>query len=189
MSNPGRIIISVAMLSSVLVGCVVSAAAQTKSGATQTRFERGVQRSRKQADAGSHKLTADLKKQLSAEMLKNAFNPEWFRKCMEDAGGIDKIVDIEPVSLGSSDARQYLLSGKIVENGESCAFGARAPMYWIYENRGGKIRLLADIGAADGVKPISRRTNGYRDIQIGAFYNAGRSFSTTYLKYNGTIYK
>lgn len=65
--------------------------------------------------------------------------------------------------------------------------GAQCTGYMKLEQEG--IRLLADIGAADSVKVISRRTNGYRDIQIGAVYNAGRSFSTTYMKYNGTIYK
>jgi len=136
----------------------------------------------KSAGVAALRLTRNLKEQLAAEMVKNAFNPEWFRKCMEEAGGIDKIVDIEVISLSNSESPQYLLSGKIVENGESCAFGARSPMYWIFENRGGRIRLLADIGAADSVKVISQRTNGYRDIQIGAVYNAGRSFSTTYMK-------
>ncbi|HKO95608.1 MAG TPA: hypothetical protein VJU86_01350 [Pyrinomonadaceae bacterium] len=135
------------------------------------------------------KLPGDLKEQLAAEMVKNAFNPEWFMKCMMEAGGIDKIVDMEAISLSNSRARQYLLSGKIVENGESCAFGARSPMYWVYENREGSIRLLANIGAADSVRVTSRRSNGYRDIQIGAVYNAGRSFSTTYMKYNGATYK
>jgi hypothetical protein len=140
-------------------------------------------------DVRASKLTVDLKEQLASEMVRNAYNPEWFRKCLEEAGGIDQIVDIVAISLGNSDARQYLLSGKIAENGESCAFGARSPMYWIYENRAGRIRLLAEIGAADSVKVISRRTNGYRDIQIGAVYNAGRSFGTFYMKYNGTVYK
>jgi hypothetical protein len=135
------------------------------------------------------KLSTNQKAQLAAQMVKNAFNPGWFRKCMDEAGGIDKIVDIEAISLSTPNVRQYLLSGKVVESGESCAFGARTPMYWIYEVRDGEIRILADIGAADSVKVTSRRTNGYRDIQLGAFYNAGRSFSTTYMKYNGTIYK
>jgi len=84
---------------------------------------------------------------------------------MDEAGGIDKIVDIEAISLSAPEVQQYLLSGKIVENGESCAFGARTPMYWIYEVKEGVIRLLADIGAADSVKVTSRRTNGYRDLQ------------------------
>jgi hypothetical protein len=163
----------------------VSAQGSGKSAAKGSKK----QNSGTKSAVGTPKLTADLKEQLAAEMVKNAFNPEWFRKCLEEAGGIDKIVDIEALSLGNSDARQYLLSGKILENGESCAFGARSPMYWIYETRAGRIRLLADIGAADSVKVISRRTKGYRDIQIGAVYNAGRSFSTTYMKYNGTIYK
>ncbi len=140
-------------------------------------------------DARAPALSIIVKEQLAAQMVKNAYNPEWLKKCMDEAGGIDKIVDIEAISLSTSDVQQYLLSGKVVENGESCAFGARTAMYWIYEVRDGGIRILADIGAADSVKVTSRRTNGYRDIQIGAVYNAGRSFSTTYMKYNGTTYK
>lgn len=140
-------------------------------------------------DARASSLSIIVKEQLAAQMVKNAYNPEWFKNCMDEAGGIDKIVEIEAMSLSTSDVQQYLLSGKVVENGESCAFGARTPMYWIYEVRDGGIRILADIGAADSVKVTSRRTNGYRDIQIGAVYSAGRRFSTTYMKYNGTTYK
>jgi hypothetical protein len=179
-----RVIILIAL--NLILSSTVIAQGSGKSAAKGSRKQNSGSKS---ADVGTPKLTADLKEQLAAEMVKNAFNPEWFRKCLEEAGGIDKIVDIEAISLSNPNARQYLLSGKIVENGESCAFGARSPMYWIYENRAGRIRLLANIGAADSVKVISRRTNGYRDIQIGAVYHAGRSFSTTYMKYNGSIYK
>jgi hypothetical protein len=80
-------------------------------------------------DARAPNLTINVKQQLAAQMVKNAYNPEWFKKCIDEAGGIDKIVDIEAISLSTSDVQQYLLSGKVVENGESCAFGARANVF------------------------------------------------------------
>ena len=169
-----------------------TANAQGGGGESGRKGSNGKAVTRKNSETGnarSANLTKDVKEQLAAQMVRDAYNPKWFKKCMDDAGGIDKIVDIDVISLRSPDVPQYLLSGKIVENGESCAFGARTPMYWIYEVKEGVIRLLADIGAADSVKVTSRRTNGYRDLQIGAVYNAGRSFSTTHMKYNGTTYK
>src|SRR5687768_5911553 len=54
------------------------------------------------------KLSTNQKAQLAAQMVKNAFNPGWFRKCMDEAGGIDKIVDIEAISLSTPNVRQYL---------------------------------------------------------------------------------
>jgi hypothetical protein len=168
-----------------------TASAQSGGGGSARKRSSGKAVTRKNSETGNGgaNLTKDVKEQFAAQMVKNAYNPEWFKKCLDEAGGIDKIVDIEAISLSTPDVKQYLLSGKVVENGESCAFGARAPMYWIYEVRDGGIRMLADIGAADSVKVTSRPTNGYRDIQIGAVYNAGRSFSTTYMKYNGTTYR
>jgi hypothetical protein len=169
-----------------------TASAQGGGGESARKGSNGKAVTRKNSGTGNARapnLTKDVKEQLAAQMVKSAYNPQWFKKCMDEAGGLDKIVDIEAISLSASDVQQYLLSGKVVESGESCAFGARTPMYWIYELRDGGVRLLADIGAADSVKVTSRRTNGYRDIQIGDVYNAGRSFSTTYMKYNGTTYK
>lgn len=132
-------------------------------------------------------LTADLKKQLAVEMVKNAYNPEYFQECMNEAGGIDKIVDIKAVSLSNSDAEQYLITGKA--DTATCAFGARTPMHWIYEYQDGKFRMLADIGACDSVQVTSRRTNGYLDIKIGVWYYAGTKFSTSDWKFNGTTYE
>ena len=178
------------MLSLITLGLVLWSTASAFQGGGGERTKKG---SRKKSGTTSgtrtRALPVETKKQLAVEMVKNAFNPEWFQKCMDEAGGIDRIVDIAAISLSTSDVHQYLLSGKVVENGESCAFGARTPMYWVYEVGDNGIRILADIGAADSVKVSSRRTNGYRDIQIGAVYNAGRGFSTTYMKYNGTTYK
>lgn len=172
--------------------CSTASAFQGGGGESTKKGSNGKAVTRKNSETGNARapsLTKDVKEQLAAQMVKDAYSPQWFKKCMNEAGGLDRIVDIEAVSLSASDVQQYLLSGKVVENGESCAFGARTPMYWIYEVRDGGIRILADIGAADSVKVTSRRTNGYRDIQIGAVYNAGRSFSTSYMKYNGTTYK
>lgn len=120
----------------------------------------------------------DLKTQLAAQMIKDAYNPEWFKKCMEDAGGIDKVVGITKVLLNNSGGQQYLLDGM-----PPCAFGARSSMYWIYEDHGGVMRLLADIGAADNVTVSPQATNGYFDIEISA---GGNSF---HWQYNGSKYK
>src|ERR1051325_1219670 len=63
------------------------------------------------SNARASKLTRDLKKKLASQMVKNAYNPQWFKQCMEQAGGLDKIVDIDPISLSTADVQQYLLSG------------------------------------------------------------------------------
>ncbi|MFN0278937.1 MAG: hypothetical protein ACKVRN_10075 [Pyrinomonadaceae bacterium] len=132
-------------------------------------------------------LTVEMKEQLAAEMVKNAYNPEYFEPCMDEAGGMDKIVDIKAITLSNSGGQQYLLTGKA--DTATCAFGASKPMHWIYEYREGEFRMLADIGACSGVKVTSRRTNGYLDLQILVVFNAGRSFSYATYKYDGTTYE
>ena len=106
----------------------------------------------------AQRLTAGMKKQLAQQMVKNAYNPDFFESCMKDAGGIDKIAHITAISLNTSSGKQYLVTGKA--DTATCAFGASKPMYWVYEYRNGKFRMIADIGACSGVKRISRRTNG-----------------------------
>lgn len=59
------------------------------------------------------------------------------------------------------------------ENGNICGFGASSPMFWIYENRNEKIRMLADIGAMDDVKVTTQRTSGYYDILLSGHDNSG----------------
>jgi hypothetical protein len=137
--------------------------------------------------ANAQRLTIAMKKQLAAEMVKNAYNPAYFKPCMDEAGGIDKIVDVKAISLSKSKGKQYLLTGKA--DTATCAFGASKPMHWIYEYRDGKFRMLADIGACSGVKVTSRRTKGYFDLQILIVFNAGRSHDYVAFKYNGTIYE
>lgn len=125
-----------------------------------------------------------MKEQLAAQMVKNAYNPEWFKSCIDEAGGIEMIVDIGAISLSNSDAQQYLLIGK-----PPCAFGARTPMYWVYENRDGKIRLLADIGAADDVKATSQHTKGYRDLVVIGIIGAGAEVCSGTYKFDGKLYR
>jgi hypothetical protein len=159
----------------------------TKKGSSKKAVTKKKTSGTTSGDVRAPTLTVEMKKQLAVEMVKNAYNPEYFRTCMDEAGGIDKIVDIEAISLSNSSGQQYLLTGKA--DTATCAFGARTPMYWIYEYRDGKFRMLADIGACDGVKVTSRRTNGYFDLQILVVLNAGRSHDYVAYKYDGTTYE
>ena len=124
----------------------------------------------------------DLRKQLAIQLIQDAYNPEWFKQCITDAGGIDKVVNIKKILLNNAVGQQYLLEGM-----PPCAFGARTPMYWIYENKDGKIRLLANIGAADNVTVSSKKTNGYYDILLGAYF--GDDANSFHWKFNGRKYK
>lgn len=136
--------------------------------------------------ARAFRLTVEMKGQLASEMVKNAYNPEYFKNCMDEAGGIDRIVDIKARRLSNS-GQQYLLTGKA--DTSTCAFGARTPMHWIYEYRDGNFRMLADIGACDSLQVTLRRTNGYLDIKIGVYLNGYRRTDYVVFKYNGTTYE
>jgi hypothetical protein len=129
-------------------------------------------------------LTKEMSALLTAQMVKEAYNPEWFEKCVDEAGGIEKTIDIQSVSLGDSKATQYLLVGN-----PPCAFGARTSTYWIYEYRDGKIRSLADLGAEDDVKIGSRRTNGYRDVEVVSITRSGAEECTGLYKFDGKRYQ
>lgn len=127
-------------------------------------------------------LTVSMKEQIVAQMVKNAHNPKWFKECIDEAGGLEKIVDIQAVSLSNSDAKQYLLIGKHL-----CTYGARVPYHWIHENRDGKMRMLADFGAIDGVKVTSHRTKGYRDLLIVGV--VGAEVCSITFKFDGRRYQ
>jgi hypothetical protein len=37
-------------------------------------------------------FSVEMKRKLANEMIRNAYNPEFFKSCMKEAGGIDKVV-------------------------------------------------------------------------------------------------
>ena len=63
-------------------------------------------------------------------------------------------VNIEVVSL-SKNGQQFLVSGSM------CGFGARSPMYWVYEDKNGNLKLIGNLGAADNVKVSKHITESY----------------------------
>lgn len=155
----------------------------TKKGSSKKVVTKKKNSGSTSGDAREPRLTADMKEQLVAQMVKDG-NLE--QKCIDDAGGIKEAIELKAIAL-SLKGQQYLMSGL------ACGFGANKPMHWVYEIRGGEIRMLADIGAAADVKATSRRTNGYRDIEISNFLfhnnNRYRSWHSVYMKYNGSIYE
>ena len=134
----------------------------------------------------AQRLTEAMKKQLAAEMVKNA---EWLKACVEEAGIDLMFFHIRALSLSNAGGQQYVVSGDIVETTGSCEFGRVAPMHWIYEERDGKFRMLADLGACDSVQVRQPRTNGYLDIKKGVALQSGSKFAASDWKYNGTTYE
>jgi len=116
-------------------------------------------------------------------LLNSAYNPTWLRQCIKEAGGIDAVVRIRPISLATETGRQYLLEGK-----PPCAFGARMPLYWVIESSSDQVRLLADLGASDGVGLGRGRTNGYQDIVSTGVVGAGSEVCEQTWKFNGSQY-
>ena len=123
--------------------------------------------------------TNEVKRRIVDQMVKD---DQLQQSCIDEAGGIKNAIDIKSVSL-SPNGEQYLLFGG------SCGFGARTPIYWVYENRNGIIKMLGILGATDNVKITTQRTNGYYDIQISSYYGGDNSFHTFRFKFNGNEYK
>ncbi len=121
----------------------------------------------------------EIKKQIVAQMVKDK---QLKQNCINDAGGINEAINLKPITLSNS-GKQYLMSGG------KCGFGARTPVYWVYQIKDGNVKMLADIGACDNVKVTKKRVNGYYVIEISAYYGGEGVFYSFLLKYNGTIYK
>ena len=116
-------------------------------------------------------------------LVNAAHNPAWMRQCIEEAGGIDAVVLIRPIPLANTAGQQYLLEGK-----PPCAYGARMPFYWVIARSGDQVRVLADLGAADGVGLGRSRTNGYRDVVTTGVVGAGSEVCEETWTFNGTRY-
>ena len=116
-------------------------------------------------------------------LVNAAHNPVWMRQCIQEAGGIDAVVRVHPISLADTTGQQYLLEGK-----PPCAFGARMPLYWVIARSGDQVRVLADLGAADGVGLGRGRTNGYRDIVVSGVQGAGSEVCMQTWQFHGARY-
>jgi hypothetical protein len=127
---------------------------------------------------------------LSSALNGAAYNSTWFSDCVRDAGGILKTVTAKSIVLaGPGSPRQFLLTGKIVPGHETCAYGAHSPMNWIVEENGWAFRVLADIGAVDGVRILRSAHNDYRDIGILTRRGPEGGLNTTIMKFDGSAYK
>lgn len=95
-----------------------------------------------------------IKEKLLPKMVKDG---AIMQNCLDEVENFNEAVDIQEVELDLK-GRQFVLSGG------RCGMGARMAMYWIYEIKQDKIRMLADLGAMDNVEISSISTNGYFDI-------------------------
>lgn len=110
-------------------------------------------------------------------MVKDGAIPQ---NCLDEVGDFNEAIDIEEIKL-SSTGRQFVLSG-----GE-CAWGASMAMYWIYEIKQNKIRMLADLGPVYGVEVSSTTTNGYFDISTTTKANY-ETYAVYRMKFDGEKY-
>src|SRR5690606_25549552 len=97
---------------------------------------------------------AELKKQIVQLMAKeNQIEQNCVQKNPTDA------VNFESTTL-SNIGQQFIVSGHM------CGYGARTPMFWVYEYKNGKIMMLGNFGATDVIEVATQKTNGYNDILI-----------------------
>jgi hypothetical protein len=104
--------------------------------------------------------------------------------CIDVQPNRDKIVKVTLVQLTENKQDQFL-----VEGNAPCAFGARDPMWYVYEKSAGKYRLIADLGATGGVDVSKNMTNGWRDLICNYTYEVGTRLAANVFKFDGTVYK
>jgi hypothetical protein len=104
--------------------------------------------------------------------------------CVEAQPERNKIVKVTLVRLEKSKQYQFL-----VEGSPPCAFGARDPMWYVYEKSYGKYRLIADLGATGSVEVSKNMTNGWRDLICNYTYEAGTRLAANVFKFDGSVYK
>ena len=104
--------------------------------------------------------------------------------CIDVQPNLDKIVKVTLVQLMKNKQDQFL-----VEGNAPCAFGARDPMWYVYEKLNGKFILIADLGATGGVEVSKNMRNGWRDLICNYTYEAGTRLAANVFKFDSTVYK
>lgn len=104
--------------------------------------------------------------------------------CIDVQPNRDKIVKVTLIQLTENKQDQLL-----VEGNAPCAFGARDPMWYVYEKSNGKFRLIADLGATGSVEVSKNMTNGWRDLICNYTYEAGTRLAANVFKFDSTVYK
>jgi hypothetical protein len=104
--------------------------------------------------------------------------------CVEAQPERTQIVKVTLVRLEKSESRQFLVEGR-----PPCAFGARDPMWYVYEKAAGDYKLIADLGAAASVDVSNDMTNGWKDLTCNYTYEAGTRLAANVFKFDGTVYK
>ena len=104
--------------------------------------------------------------------------------CVDAQPERDKIIKVALVQLTKNRHPQFL-----VEGSPPCAFGARDPMWYVYEKSAGKYRLIADLGAAGSVDVSKKVTNGWKDLVCNYTYEVGTRLAANVFTFNGTIYE
>ncbi len=104
--------------------------------------------------------------------------------CIDAQPERDKIVKVTLVQLVKNERPQFLVKGTA-----PCAFGARDPMWYVYEKSAGKFKLIADLGAAHSVDVSKSVTNGWKDLICNYTYEVGTRLAANVFKFNETIYQ
>jgi hypothetical protein len=105
------------------------------------------------------------------------------KDCVDAQPERDKIVKVALIRLTKSKHRQFLVEGRA-----PCAFGARDPMWYVFDKLAGEYRLIADLGAAKSVNVSKDMTNGWKDLVCNYTYDVGTRLAANIFIFNGTIY-
>ena len=104
--------------------------------------------------------------------------------CIDGQPERDRIVKVTLVQLTKNERPQFLVEGTA-----PCVFGARDPMWYVYEKSAGKFGLIADLGAARSVDVSKSVTNGWKDLICNYAYEVGTRLAANVFNFNGTIYQ
>ncbi len=79
-------------------------------------------------------------------------------------------------------------SGLVVRAQHGCFWGAHITQFWLLSKAKANYRVVFT-GRADGLRVLSNRTNGYRDVQLIFIMQAGAEANLVTFKYEDGEYK
>ncbi len=100
-------------------------------------------------------------------------------ECARSEKKASDLISVETIKLREKGADMLV-------TGQNCAcVGARVCQQWLFQLTGEEPRLIFGPSQADGIKPLTRITNGYKDIK--ETYIGGGGWTGVY-RFNGTKY-
>lgn len=137
-----------------------------------------------EAVTGNKKVSNDVIRDLVQKMTEDGFLNQ---DCINQAGGIDKVINVELIGLSKNGKPQFEISAG--EEPTSCTIGARSSYVWLYDKRDNNYMLILDAGVTDQLKKTKEVTNGYFDVEVGVYIQAGAVLYIENFKFNGKVYE